>query len=189
MATCSDTILTENIDFCADQENAAGVSSVEIFACRVQDFLTIAEPPALGTAVSLAEAATIATAHTFAVGKGFFKINVLPHTGLVDFEPQGEPGSKTNVNSFSGTLPGISARNKGFIRKYQNIGMIFIVTQITGEKVQIGSKVSPAYLTEAPGTSGQKPGDVSGISVKFSDTQAYPAPTYASTITEFTPPV
>jgi len=189
MPTCSDTIVTENIDFCADQENAAGVSPVEIYAVRVSDCLTIAEPPALGTATSLAAAATIATAHTFAVGKGFFKINILPETGVVETTNEGEKGAKTNTNTFGGTLPGVNARNLGFIRKYQNVGMIFIVTQINGDKRQIGSKNSPAYLTEAPGTTGIKAGDINGIPVKFTDVQMYPAPIYASTITEFTPPV
>lgn len=184
---CTDTIATENIDFCADQETAAGVSSVEIYGARVSDFDTIAEPPALGVATTLDEAATIGTAHTFTAPKGFFKLNILPDTGLVESTNEGEKGSKTNTNSFGGTLPGVTARNLGFVRKYQNVGMIFLVTQIDGKVRQIGSKNSPAYLSEASGTSGQKAGDINGIPVKFTDTQAYQAPIYTGAITEFTP--
>ena len=187
MPTCSDTIVTENIVFCADQENAAGVSPVEIYAARVQDFLTIEKPLALGVAVSLAEAGSITTAHTFTPPKGFFKLNILPDTGVVETANEGEKGAKTNTNSFGGTLPGNSERNVGFIRKYQNVGMIFLVTQNNGKVRQIGSQVSPAYLTEASGSTGLKAGDINGIPVKFSDTQAYPAPVYTAAITEFTP--
>ena len=184
---CTDTIVTENIDYCPDQETAAGVSSTEIYAARVSDFDDIIAPPALGVATSLSEAATITGPHTFTAPKGFFKMNFLPDTGLVESTNEGEKGSKTNTNSYGGTLPGITARNLGFVRKYQNVGMIFLVTQIDGTIRQIGSKISPAYLSEASGTTGQKAGDINGIPVKFTDTQAYQAPIYSGTITEFTP--
>ena len=188
MAECVDTIVTENMDFCADQENPAGVSPVEIFACRVKDFETIGAPAALNVATTLEEAGTISDPHTFTGDNGFFKISILPDTGLVETANQGEKGSKTNSNSFGGTLPGTGAKVTGFVRKYQNVGMIFLVTQINGEVKQIGSKISPAYLSEASGNSGIKPGDVQGTPVKFTDVQAYPAPVYTGAITEFTPP-
>ncbi|MGB5818830.1 MAG: hypothetical protein WBG90_05045 [Saonia sp.] len=184
---CLDTIVTENMDFCADQENAAGISPVEIYAARVQDFDTIEKPLALGVATTLVEAGSITTAHTFTAPKGFFKMSILPDTGSVETTNEGEKGSKTNTNSFGGTIPGNSARNVGFIRKYQNVGMIFLVKQINGDVRQIGSEDSPAYLSEASGNTGLKAGDINGIPVKFSDVQAYPAPVYTGAITEFTP--
>ncbi|MAF36470.1 hypothetical protein CL622_05130 [archaeon] len=187
MATCTDTIATENIDFCADQENAAGVSPVNIWACRVKDFNSIAKPAALGAATTLDEAGSITESHAFTGDAGFFKISVLPETGSVETEGQGEKGSRTNVNSFAATLPGNGKRNTGFIRKYQNVGMIFIVEQVNGVKKQLGSERSPAYLSENTAASGIKAGDVNGMPIKFSDTQAYPAPDYEGTITEFTP--
>lgn len=186
---CVDTIVTENMDFCADQENPAGVSPVEIFAARVKDFDAIIAPLALNVATSLEAAGSITGPHTFPANSGFFKINILPDTGVVETANQGEKGSKTNSNSFGGTLPGTGAKVSGFIRKYQNVGMIFLVTQINGDVKQIGSKISPAYLTEASGNSGIKPGDVQGTPVKFTDVQAYPAPLYTGVITEFTPPI
>ncbi len=187
MPDCIDTIVTDNMDYCPDQENPAGVSPVEIFAARVADFDEIMAPPALNVATTLEEAGTIVGPHTFTPPKGFFKITVLPETGMVDTQNQGEKGSKSNVNNFAGTLPGTSAKVTGFIRKYQNVGMIFLVTQVNGEIKQIGSKNSPAYLSEATGSSGVKPGDVHGTPIKFSDVQAYPAPVYTGTITEFVP--
>ena len=189
MPPCSDTIITENIDYCPDTETAAGISPVEIYGARVSDFDTIAPIPALSAATSLTEAATIPGTHTFPVGKGFFKINILPETGDSPGANEGEKGSRSNRNALAGTLPGNTARNRGFIRKYQNVGMIFIYKTIDGQTIQLGSEVSPAYLTEATPSFGVKGGDINGIPVKFEDIQAYPSPNYAGTITEFTPPV
>jgi len=186
---CVDTINTENMDYCPDQENAAGISPVEIYAARVSDFLAIIEPPKLSVATTLEGAATIVGPHTFTPPKGFFKISVLPETGIVETANEGEKGSKSNRNSFGATLPGVGARNKGFVRKYQNVGMIFLVTDLNGIIHQIGSKVSPAYLSEATPSTGVKGGDVNGMPIKFEDVQAYPAPVYTGTITEFTPAV
>lgn len=187
MSTCTDTIVTENLDFCANAENMPGVSSINIFACRVTDFTSIAALPALGDATSLEEAATIVGPHTFEGTKGFFKISILPETGMVESPSEGEKGSKSVTNTFSGTLPGLSARNKGFIRKYQNVPMIFIIPQLNGDKVQLGSELSPAYLSESTPTTGAKAGDVVGIPIKFTDTAFCPAPVYTGVITEFTP--
>lgn len=183
----TDTINTENLDFCANAENVPGVSPIEIFACPVSEFETIAALPAKDAVTDLAAAATIADSHTFAVGKGFFKIAILPETGMVESTAEGEKGSKSWANSFGGTLPNISAKSKGFLRKYQNVPMIFVVPQLNGDNVQLGSKKSPAFMTEATPSTGAKAGDVVGVPLKFADVQGCPAPIYAGTTTEFTP--
>ena len=183
----TDTIVTDNLDFCANAENVPGVSPINIFACPVSEFETIIALPAKDAVTSLEEAATIAGPHTFATGKGFFKISVLPETGMVESAAEGEKGSKSITNTFSGTLPNITAKSKGFIRKYQNVPMIFIIPQLNGDKVQLGSETSPAFMTEATPSTGAAAGDVVGIPVKFADVQGCPAPVYTGTITEFTP--
>lgn len=184
---CVDTIVTENLDYCVDLETVAGISPTEIYCARVSDFETIVALPALDVATTLEEAGTIAGPHTFPAGKGFFKIGILSETGLVENANEGEKGSKSNRNSFSGTLPGTSATVAGFIRKYQNQPMIFLVSQVDGVIKQIGSKASPAFLSEASGSSGQKIGDVNGTPVKFEAVNVCPPPTYTGAITEFTP--
>jgi len=186
MSDCVDTIATEHMDYCPDQENAAGTSPTEIYGARVSDFLDIIAPPKLSAATTLAEAATIVGPHTFTPPKGFFKMSVLPETGVVETTNEGEKGSRSNRNSFGATLPGVTARNKGWIRKHQNVGMIFLVPDLNGIIHQIGSKISPAYLNEATPTTGVKGGDVNGIPFKIEDVQAYPAPVYTGAITEFT---
>lgn len=189
MAECTDVIVDENIDFCPTDEIAAGTSEVEIYGAFLKDFEVVQAPPKLSLATSYTEAATISTAHTFKTDKGFFKMSILPDTGMVDSAPLGEKGSKSFANSFTGVIPGTSARNLGFGRKAKNAPMIFIITQADGTKKQIGSKVKPAYLEDFTATTGAKAEDVHGITMKVSDVQAYMAPVYDSTITEFTPSV
>lgn len=184
---CTKSIVDENLDYCPTDEIAAGVSPVNIYGAFISDFDAIQELPALNVATSLAEAATIDTAHTFLTNKGFHKLNVLPDTGLVESVLVGEKGSKSVINSFAGTLPGTSARNKGYGRLVKNQGMIFLVTQINGDVVQIGSKNSPAYFEEYAPASGAKPEDVNGVPFKISAVDVCPAPVYTGTITEFTP--
>ena len=187
MSNCTDNIVPENIDFCPTDEVASGVSETEIYAAFVADFDTISAPPALSAGTSYAELVTIPAAHTFTAPKGFFKLNVLPDTGLVESALVGNKGSKSYTNSFAGTLSGTSARNKGFGRKAKNAPMIFVVKLTNGERVQIGSETRPAYFEEFNPTSGATAEDVNGTAFKISDTQPYPAPIYAQTITEFTP--
>ena len=183
----TDTIVTDNLDFCANAENVPGVSPIDVFACPVADFDAIIALPGKDVATSLEAAATITGPHTFSGGNGFFKIGILPETGMVESAAEGEKGSKSITNTFSGTLPNISAKSKGFVRKYQNVPMIFIIPQLNGDNVQLGSAKSPAFLTEATPSTGAKAGDVVGIPVKFADVQGCPAPVYTGVITEFTP--
>ena len=187
MPDCPDPIADENIDFCPTTETAAGVSETQIYAAYLSDFETLNAPPALTAATTYTEAATIIAAHTFATGKGFFKINVLPDTGLVESTLVGEKGSKSYSSSFSGTLSGTSARNKGFGRLAKNAPMVFLVVQTNGDIVQLGSETRGAYFEEFNATSGAKAEDVNGITFKITDVQSYPAPNYTHTITEFTP--
>tara|TARA_R110002096_G_C14661308_1_gene728000 strand:+ start:5310 stop:5870 length:561 start_codon:yes stop_codon:yes gene_type:complete len=182
-----DTIALENMDFCANAESIPGVSPMDIYACPVSEFEAIIGLPAKDAVTTLEAAATIVGPHTFGAGKGFFKIAILPETGMVESSTEGEKGGKSIVNSFAATLPNISAKSKGFIRKFKNIPMIFIIPQLNGDNVQLGSAKSPAFMTEGTPSTGAKAGDPIGIPLKFADVQDCPAPVYTGTITEFTP--
>ena len=183
---CTETIALEHIDYCPADEIAAGTTTTEIYAAPLSEFLAIIAPPALNVATTLSEAATIVGPHTFTSPAGFIKLNILPDTGNVESPMVGEKGSKSFANSFGGTLPGTSARNLGFGRKYKNVPMIFLVKQNNGDIRQIGSETRGAYFEEFTPASGAKPEDVNGIPFKITDVQAYPAPVYTGTITEAT---
>ncbi len=189
MATCTDSIPLENIDFCPTDEVAAGVSEVGVFAAAVSDFATIDKPADLKTGTTLESVATIAAAHTFNTNRGFHKLYISPDSGMVETAQVGEKGNISFQNSFSGAFQGTGAKTAGWLRKYKNTPMIFVIKEKNGNIKQIGSELSPAYLSEAAGSSGQAPGDAKRTTIKISDTQNYPAPEYTGAITEFTPPV
>ncbi len=185
---CTDAIPLENLDSCPTDEVAAGVSEVGVYAAALKDFATIEKPAGFADGTDLASLATISAAHTFKTDKGFHKLQINPDSGLVETVQVGEKGNISFQNSFSGGLKGTGAQVAGWLRKHKNEPMIFVVKEKSGNVKQIGSELSPAYLSEVTGTSGSKPGDPKNTTVKMMDTQNYPAPEYAGAITEFTPP-
>lgn len=186
---CTDAIPLESLDFCPTDEVAAGVSEVGVFAAAISDFATIAKPADLSTGTDLASLATIAEAHTFKPDRGFHKIYINPDSGMIESPQVGEKGNISFQNSFSGALQGTGPKVAGYLRKYKNTPMIFVIKEKNGDVKQIGSELSPAYLSETNGSSGSKPGDVKATTVKFMDTQNYMAPQYDGALVEFTPPV
>lgn len=185
---CEDVIPIENLDSCPSDEVAAGISEVGVYGSPVRDFLTIAAPKNFSTAASNEELAAIAEAHTFSEGKGFHKVAFIPDTGMVETAHVGEKGNISFQNGIGGQLKGTNPKVAGYLRRYKNEPMIYIVKEKNGDIKQIGSELSPAYLIEVAGTSGQKAGDVKGTTVKFQDTQNYPAPNYDGAIQEFPAP-
>ena len=184
---CVDNIAVENLDYCPTDEIAPGTSETDIYIAFKKDIDSIAEPPAMDVATSFEQAATISGTHAFSGGNGFFKVSILPDTGQVDSTGVGEKGAKSFQNSFSGTLPGTSKRNKGFARKAKNLAMIVLVKTATGEYVQLGSGKRGAFLETFDPSTGAKAEDVNGIPFVIQDIQPYCAPVYEGSITEFTP--
>ena len=185
---CQDTIPLENLEYCQNTETAPGVSETGVYGAAVSDFETIAKPADLSTATDLASLATITEAHTFKEGRGFHRIYINPDSGLVETAHGGEKGNLSLNNSFTGTLQGTGPKTAGYVRKYKNVPMIYIVKEKSGNVKQIGSELSPAYMIEVTATSGQKPGDNKNTIVKIQDTQNYAAPEYSGTIQEFPAP-
>lgn len=189
MAECIDPIPTENLDSCSRDEVLPGVVETDVYAALVRDFTTIEYVPAYADGTDYASLGTIAAAHTFPAEKGFHKITLRVDTGMVDAAQLGEKGNLTVQNNLTGVVPSTDAPVVGWVRKHINLPMIFLVRERSGKLKQIGSRNSPAYMTEITPTSGTKPGDAKGTTLKFADTQMHPAPIYAGTITEFTPVV
>ncbi|MBT0607634.1 hypothetical protein [Aequorivita echinoideorum] len=188
MAECVDPIPLENLDFCPTIEVAAGVSETGVYGAAVSDFETIVAPPNIADGTDLDSIGTIATAHTFKEGRGFHKIYINPDTGLIESTHAGEKGNLSIGNSLTGALPGTGPKVVGYVRKYKNMPMIFIVKEKDGAVRQLGSALSPAYMSEITATSGQKAGDPKTTTIKITDTLAYMAPHYAATIEEFPVP-
>ncbi len=186
---CEDPIPLENLDYCPNDEIAPGVSEVGVYFAALSDFASIAKVPKKSEAASLTALGTIAEAHTFKEGRGFHKLYIKPDTGLVDGAQAGEKGGLSIANNFGGTLPNTGARTGGWIRKYLNVPGIVLVRERTDLVKQIGSELSPAYMSEVTPTGGQKPGDSVGVTIKITDSSGSIAPVYAGTIQEFPAPV
>lgn len=187
MSDCTDPIPLENLSFCATDEIAPGVSETGVYVAAISDFDSIKKPPAIADGSSLTDIATISETHTFIGDKGFHKLYINPNSGFVETGQSGEKGNLSLENSITGQLQGTGAKIAGWVRKYKNTPLIAIVKERDGKIKQIGSELSPAYISELSGNSGQNPGDVKSTTVKISDTQPYMAPEYGGTITEFTP--
>lgn len=186
--SCVDNIPIENLESCATEEVVAGVSETGVYAAPVKDFESIESPADFEAAVAEGDLATIAAAHVFKADKGFHKVQFIPFTGKVETAQVGEAGNLSFQNSLTGTLKGTSAKVAAWTRRYKNEPMIYIVKEKNGDVKQIGSELSPAYMSEFTGSSGAKAGDLKSSILKIMDTQAYPAPQYDGTIQEFPAP-
>jgi hypothetical protein len=184
---CSEIPL-ENIEFCPSDEVNAGVSEVGVYAASVSEFSTIEKPPSLKVATDLESCATIEGAHAFVdeTNGGFHKLQINPDSGMIETVQLGTKGNISFQNSFTFALRGTAAKVAGYARKYRNEPMIYIVKEKNGDVKQIGSQDSPAYMVELAAGSGQAPGDPKQSQFIIRDSQNYPAPEYAGTITEFT---
>lgn len=189
MPDCVDVIPIENLDSCPSDEVVAGISEVGVYASPVKDFLTIEKPADLKTALTNDALATIVAAHVFKADKGFHKIDFIPFSGSVESTHVGEVGNLSVENSLSAAIKGTNARIAGYLRRYSNVPMIYIVKEKNGDIKQIGSELSPAYISEIAATSGKKAGDVKSTTVKIIDIQSHMAPNYGGTIQEFPAPI
>lgn len=185
---CEDVIPIENMDSCPSDEVVAGISEVGVYGSPLADFLTIAKPKGKDTALTNEELAKIAEAHTFKQDKGFHKVDFIPFSGSVDSNQVGEVGNISFENSINAAIKGTNARVAGYLRRYNNVPMIYIVKEKNGDVKQIGSELSPAYISEVSATSGKKAGDSKSTTIKIADTQMYMAPNYEGAIQEWPAP-
>ena len=188
MGNCIDTIPIENLDSCPSDETVAGIMEVGVYGAPVRDFVSIEKPSSFETALDNEGLATIVAAHIFKLDKGFHKLDFIPFTGMVESVQIGEAGNLSFQNSIAGQIKGTNARVAGYFRRYKNEAMIYVVKEKNGDIKQLGSELSPAYITEVAATSGAKAGDLKSTTVKILDSQSYMAPNYGGAIQEWPAP-
>lgn len=185
MANCFDDIPLEDLTLCVNEELVAGTSETQVFAAIADHIDAFPSLPALGgdpTTTTLASLATITDDVTFVATKGFFKLQAQTETGEVKDEIVGNKGNKKVKSMYEFFLPNTSKRNIGFIRQYMNVPLVFIVTEKTGRKRLIGSKLNPVYMEEGSGTTGKGPEDDNGWQISVSTTSSSPAPVYEGNV-------
>ena len=184
MSDCFDNVRTEDLDHCINEELVSGVSETQIhyaLAAHIDSFPAL---PALGNSeTALGDYATIATDITFPIGKGFNVLHIQSNTGEVKDELVGEKGNKKVKSMFSFFLPNNHARNLGAMRQLKNAGLVFIITEKSGRQRVLGSKLVPAYISEAAGTSGKADEDNVGFEITVDVVSSAPAPVYSGNIT------
>jgi hypothetical protein len=185
MANCFDNIPLEDLTQCVNDELVAGTSETEVYAAIAEHIDTFPSLPALGgdpETTTLESLAKLSADITFTGTKGFFKLQAQTETGEVKDELVGNKGNKKVKSMYDFFLPTTSERNIGFIRQFKNVGMVFIVTEKTGRKRVVGSKLNPVYMDETSGTTGKGPEDDNGWQISVSATSGSPAPVYEGNV-------
>jgi hypothetical protein len=91
----------------------------------------------------------------FQATKGFGTINIMPDSGEVKVDLVGNKGNKKTKSSFMFSVAGNNKKTLGFMRTHKNTPMLFCVTERDGQTRLVGDKFNPAYIVEAPGTTGK----------------------------------
>jgi len=165
--------------------NSAGTGTEILFANK-KDFTAIATPTSFATATTTDEIVTIDGNHTFAVGKGFRKLQITDRTGKVDSNFVGDIDAKSAEHMFSGFIPNNTPANLGVLSILATCEWIFLIPEESAEGTvyrQIGSVQHAAYTEEDNYTS-----DVTGgkrgttYSIK-SVGHSIHAPFYTGTVT------
>lgn len=119
----------------------SGIADFMGFA-PIDDFTTIVAP--------VAGATDIATAHTFAVGGGFYKIPTSPNKNKLSSPSVGEPGSLKFTSKLEVFVAGSKKELHKFVSDIKNVGGIVIAKDASCDEAnfyQVGSECTPAYLT------------------------------------------
>lgn len=172
----------------ASCEPVSGLDTVMYIAPKA-DFATMADPPAFDAEGTLASKVTIATAHTFAEGKGFTKLKVVTETGTINTTMIGEKKRRLFQNELTAQIAGSEASVLGFMRMVKNGDFIVLVEEVgTGNIRQFGSNQFAAEFTAlTQAIEGTVEGNNS-LTFTVQDKQKWPAPVYTGDITEMPAP-
>lgn len=179
MANCFENTQHESIDFCPNEEISAGISTRMFYAPA--EFLEKCELPdgtgAYDTRITIADSNL-----TLKSTKNWKGIDIQMDEGELKNSLVGNIGNKKNKAELEIKIPGFRPKVIGFVDTYKNVPMVFVVPDASGVFWVVGTKINPAYMESADGTTGKKTEDDSGVTVKITaNTKLYK---YAGTITE-----
>jgi len=173
---CEINLVNVGADSC---EPVAGLSS-EVLIAPIKDFTVIGEPPpTLDAYVNVADLATVTTAHTFPVGKGFTSINGVEETGNIKTTMIGDNEGHLFQNEAVMEVRGSSAELLGYLRLVKNLRFIAMLTEIgTGNVRQMGSKLMPARFSGIEAAIEAAMEGKNSVTITMMDKQKWPAPVY-----------
>lgn len=162
---CFENIPHESLDFCPNEEIAGGIST-RVFYIPTE-FLTKLEAPA-ATGDYEARITIPNTNLTIANGKGWKGVDVLVDEGELKSTLVGNRGNKKSKGEAEMFIPGFRPKVIGFLDTYKNVPMVWAFPDANGVFWLLGTKLNPAYIESAEGTTGKKYEDNSGVPVKLS---------------------
>lgn len=180
---CFDKYQAEDIQYCPNDGSQAGISEVNIYYSYYKNVKTLNIPDVSG---DFEAAGTIDDDIVMESGHGFGNIEALVDENELTTSLTGNTGNKRHSTSLSMLIPNIRAKTLGYIRKYKNAGLIFIILDRNGKKFVIGNKISPARVSEATGTTGKGEDDNNGYSLTV--TTSSPLFEYTKSIPLLPPP-
>ncbi len=176
---CFENAPHESLDFCPNQEVKGGVSVRLLYIPEAfVDRTTLPDGTGdLASRITIADGGIVLKAD-----KGFKGIDVMVDENELKSTLVGNKGNKKSKAELEVYIPGFNAKTIAFVDSYKNAPAIYAIADANGTIWVIGTKLNPAYLDSADGTTGKKYEDNSGIAVKISaNTKLYK---YAGEIVE-----
>lgn len=179
MANCFENTPHESVDHCPNEEISAGISTRLFYAPA--EFV---EKCVLPDATGAYDARITIADSDFALksGKNWKGIDIQMEENELKTTMVGNIGNKKAKTELELKIPGFKTKVLGFVDTFKNVPMVLVVVDASGVFWVVGTKVNPAYMDTADGTTGKKTEDDSGVTVKITaNTKLYK---YAGTITE-----
>ncbi len=164
-SNCFTDVPHEALDFCPNNENAAGIST-RLFYVPTEFVEKMELPAATGdykARVTLQEADFALKAD-----KNWKGIDVLVDENELKNSLVGNKGNMKAKSELEFYIPGIRSEVVGFIDTYKNVPMVLAVQDSNGVIWFVGSTVNPAYFESAEGSTGKKFEDNAGVAAKIS---------------------
>ncbi len=162
---CFENAPHEALDFCPNQEVPGGLST-RMFYAPAEFIESMNLPKPEGT---FAERIAIAAdGITFKADKGWKGIDVMVDENELKSTMVGNRGNKKAKTELEMYIPSFRDKSIGFADTFKNVPCVYAVMDANGVIWIIGTKLNPAFMESADGTTGKKYEDNSGIAVKIS---------------------
>ncbi len=163
---CFENAPHESLDFCPNVEVAGGLST-RMFYAPAEFFDTFTLPT--DGSNDFASRITINEGDiSFKSGKGWKGIDVMVDENELKSNLVGNRGNKKAKAELELYIPSFRDRSIGFTDVFKNAPTVYAIVDANAVVWIIGTKLNPAFMESADGTTGKKYEDNSGIAVKIS---------------------
>lgn len=181
MNKCASVAIYDDIEFCKGETTLPGLRPEVYYIPKtlILTYPTLAKPS--DTDATLKTIATYDGNFGLAADAVFFKLDILTDASKIASESQGNPPSKTFLNSCTLKYAGNNEVAAGFSRLINSDDILFVIRQRDGKFRVIGNDSFETDCKPAQ-DSGMAVTDASGTTIEVSVTDVCPAPFYAGTL-------